>query len=617
MPPIDYTIPGQFKGVQIESPINRMAAIEQLENARNQNALAQFQLGAAQRAETKETNRMRLLSEAGDDETAVANALLKSGDVAGYSAYVKSIADRKTQKLTQTKTTGDIVTTRLAQSQSFINNLNPDDPDAGPKFLAWHEANHNDEYLGPLLASRGVTAEQSRDKINAAIAKGPRAIADLINQSRLGIDKFRENENKRLEAAYDEYGLNETLAGRTPVSREEFYSRQREGQPAAAAPAQPPAPAPAPAAAPAPAPAAATEVASTAAPVAAPAPDAAAPIAEPAPGEDRMLPTDVTTGRRTGVEFLDPLAELLYALATRTKDKDRSAALRAMADKIQDGFKKQIENQQPVYSEINLQNKIAVVKRDPATGKTTVVDTFDMGISPADKERLKNESTRIKHETTKIGLDLRRVNLETKRVAIAEQNAARDADPAYQQRMAAARAMGEATAKDQVKAQAMLPGVIQRGEEGIRLIDELVGKAPVKDKNGKVIVEGTKPHPGFETAVGATWLPGARFIPGTDAANFQSRFDQIKGASFLEAFEILRGGGAITQVEGEKGTTAINRMALAQDEAEFIAAARDVQDIMNSGIKKARARVSGLSTSGTNAPKSGVRAKANEIIGIP
>jgi hypothetical protein len=598
MPPIDYTIPGQFKGIQVESPINRMAAIEQLENARNQNALAQFQLGAAQRAETKETNRMRLLGEAGGDETAVANALLKSGDVAGYSAYVKAIEDRKTQKLTQTKTTGDIVSTRLAQSKDLLNTINPNAPDAGAQFRAWHEANHTDEYIGPLLSSRGVTAEQSRKRIEDAIARGPAAVAELINQSRLGIDKFTENENKRLEAAYDEYGLNETLAGRTPVSREEFYSRQREGQPAAAAPA----PAPAPAAAPA----AATEVAPTAAPaaapVAAPAPDAAAPIAELAPGGDRVLPTDVTTGRRTGVEFLDPTAEQLYTLATRTKDKDRSAALRAMADKIQEGFKKQIENQLPVFSQIDLKNETVITKRDPATGKTTIVDRFAAGVSPADQERLKNESTRIKQENRRIQLEAQRVGLEAKRVSLTEQNAARDADPAFQERMASARAAGEATAKDQVKAKAMLPGVILRGEEGVRLIDELVGKAPVKDKNGKVIVEGTKPHPGFETAVGATWLPGARFIPGTDAANFQSRFDQIKGASFLEAFEILKGGGAITNVEGEKGTAAINRMALAQDEAEFIAAARDVQNIMNSGIKKARARVSGLSTSGTNAP---------------
>jgi hypothetical protein len=314
-----------------------------------------------------------------------------------------------------------------------------------------------------------------------------------------------------------------------------------------------------------------------------------------------MLPADVTTGRRTGVEFLDPTAEQLYTLATRTKDKERSAALRAMADKIQDGFKKQIENQQPVYSEINLQNKIAVVKRDPATGKTTVVDTFDMGISPADKERLKNESIRIKQETTKIGLDLRRVNLETKRVAIAEQNAARDADPAFQQRMAFARATGEAIAKDQVKAQAMLPGVIQRGEESIRLIDDLVGKAPVKDKNGKVIVEGTKPHPGFSDAVGATWLPGARFIDGTDAADFARRDQQIKGASFLEAFEILKGGGAITNIEGEKGTSALNRMALAQSEQEYIAAAREVQGILRVGMDRARKRAN-VAAPASNAP---------------
>jgi hypothetical protein len=150
-----------------------------------------------------------------------------------------------------------------------------------------------------------------------------------------------------------------------------------------------------------------------------------------------------------------------------------------------------------------------------------------------------------------------------------------------------------------------LPGVILRGEEGIRLIDSLVGKAPVKDKNGKVIEKGTAPHPGFETAVGATWLPGSRFVPGTDAADFQSRFEQLKGASFLEAFETLKGGGAITEKEGEKGTAAINRMALAQSEKEFIEAARDVQRIMNDGIKRARSRASMPQSGTSTAPPTG------------
>lgn len=215
------------------------------------------------------------------------------------------------------------------------------------------------------------------------------------------------------------------------------------------------------------------------------------------------------------------------------------------------------------------------------------------------------ERKRLTFEAKRLQQDAQRVTLEARRVAVAEQNAARDADPAFQQRMAAARATGEATARDEVKARQTLPGVILRGEEGIRLIDSLIGKAPVKDKNGKVIEKGTAPHPGFETAVGATWLPGSRFVPGTDAADFQARFEQLKGASFLEAFETLKGGGAITEKEGEKGTAAINRMALAQSEKEFVEAARDVQRIMSDGIKRARSRASMPQSGASTAPPTG------------
>jgi hypothetical protein len=93
---------------------------------------------------------------------------------------------------------------------------------------------------------------------------------------------------------------------------------------------------------------------------------------------------------------------------------------------------------------------------------------------------------------------------------------------------------------------------------------------------------------GFQGAVGATWLPGARFIPGTDEANFMARFDQLKGASFLEAFESLKGGGAITEKEGEKGTSAINRMSISTDEKEFMSAARDLQEIIRKGVENAQ-----------------------------
>ena len=146
-----------------------------------------------------------------------------------------------------------------------------------------------------------------------------------------------------------------------------------------------------------------------------------------------------------------------------------------------------------------------------------------------------------------------------------------------------------------------LPNVISRAEEGVRLIDELIGK---RDSEGHLI-EGSKPHPGFQNAVGATWLPGTRFIPGTDVAGFMSRFDQIKGASFLEAFESLKGGGAITEKEGAKATDAINRMSTSTDEKEFIRAALDLQDVIRKGVENAQkraARAGGAAPAAPTAP---------------
>lgn len=193
-------------------------------------------------------------------------------------------------------------------------------------------------------------------------------------------------------------------------------------------------------------------------------------------------------------------------------------------------------------------------------------------MAPGEAERIKNEGLRI--------------GLEGRRVAVLEENARRDADPAFQQRMEAARTVGRKAAEGDVAAVQALPKVISRAEESVRLIDELIGK---RDSKGRLI-EGSKPHPGFQNAVGATWLPGARFIPGTDAAGFMSRFDQIKGASFLEAFESLKGGGAITEKEGQKGTDAINRMSTSTDEKEFIRAAMDLQDVIRKGAENAQKR---------------------------
>jgi hypothetical protein len=170
-------------------------------------------------------------------------------------------------------------------------------------------------------------------------------------------------------------------------------------------------------------------------------------------------------------------------------------------------------------------------------------------------------------------------------------------DPQLQANIAEAKAAGEFMGKNKATAAAALPGALEAAREGIRLIDEMVGQAEVRDKSGKVITKGTAPHPGFASYVGAG-MPGMRFVEGSDTASFEVRQKQIEGKAFLEAFQTLKGGGAITEKEGEKGTAAIMRMNKASNEKEYIAAARELQEVLRSGMDRAKAKAGNVAPSG-------------------
>jgi hypothetical protein len=249
------------------------------------------------------------------------------------------------------------------------------------------------------------------------------------------------------------------------------------------------------------------------------------------------------------------------------------------------GTEKFIELNKPTVTTQNLGGEVRAIATPGLGGAATVVpgSTAQVTMTPAQIEENKRARERIRQEGQRLGL-------EGRRVAVLEANARRDSDPVFQQQMETARTTGRKIAEGDVAAQQALPKIITRAQEGLRLIDEMVGKKEVLDANGKVVQAGTKPMKGFQGAVGATWLPGARFVPGTDEANFMARFDQLKGASFLEAFESLKGGGAITEKEGEKGTSAINRMSISTDEKEFMSAARDLQEVIRKGVENAQRR---------------------------
>ena len=160
-------------------------------------------------------------------------------------------------------------------------------------------------------------------------------------------------------------------------------------------------------------------------------------------------------------------------------------------------------------------------------------------------------------------------------------------DPAAIVRLEAAKAEGTATGKDIVAAVRTLPNAIESSQKAISNIDAMLGDARVVEN--KITYSKTPPHPGFSNAVGAG--VGLRFIPGTDASDFQERFREVTSGAFLEAFEALRGGGSITEREGEKATAAKTRMSLAQSEKEFVTAAREYQNIIRVGLGRAQERL--------------------------
>lgn len=185
-------------------------------------------------------------------------------------------------------------------------------------------------------------------------------------------------------------------------------------------------------------------------------------------------------------------------------------------------------------------------------------------------------------------------------------------DPVLQGRIAGAKKEGEEYGKASAQANIALPGAISTGEEAIRKVDELVGKAPVLNAEGKVVQAGTKPHAGFGQAVGAG-IPGLRFIPGTSASDFMARLGEIQGGAFLQAFNTLKGGGSITEKEGEKATQAINRMSTAQSEKEFNTAAREYQEVLRTGITRAKTKAQSLSSGGIPTGRQNAAPASGEI----
>lgn len=88
-----------------------------------------------------------------------------------------------------------------------------------------------------------------------------------------------------------------------------------------------------------------------------------------------------------------------------------------------------------------------------------------------------------------------------------------------------------------------------------------------------------------------------------DANRVQSKMDQINGQTFLQAFNSLRGGGAITDAEGAKATQAFARLNAAQNPKDYREALAELRGIVQAGVERARRAAGGGNTqSGVHDP---------------
>ena len=79
-------------------------------------------------------------------------------------------------------------------------------------------------------------------------------------------------------------------------------------------------------------------------------------------------------------------------------------------------------------------------------------------------------------------------------------------------------------------------------------------------------------------------------IPTSEKSSLKTR--KLRGV-FLQAYQALKGGGQITELEGAKAESALNRMDKAQSKPEYIKAAREYQNALRSGMERAQRQAAG------------------------
>ena len=203
--PLNPSIALGVRPIEIPNQLAQYAQVAQIEGAQRQNALAQYQLGSAQRAENVQNAMSRAYSESIDPTTGQIdyNALTRKLAAGGAGAQIpgveKTRRDLETAALTQDKLRTELVTSKTAQFRDRLTNIN--NPDAAAQ---WTIAMYNDPHLKNTVASVPLEAAL------AEIPKTPQEFDLWKKQNSLGMAEFIK-QNKPTTQVIDQSGQRQVV----------------------------------------------------------------------------------------------------------------------------------------------------------------------------------------------------------------------------------------------------------------------------------------------------------------------------------------------------------------------------------------------------------------------
>jgi hypothetical protein len=101
------------------------------------------------------------------------------------------------------------------------------------------------------------------------------------------------------------------------------------------------------------------------------------------------------------------------------------------------------------------------------------------------------------------------------------------------------------------------------------------------------LLEQAKTHPGREYGIGAT-ARIASGLPNTRAKGFDALMKQIEGKNFLAGYNSLRGGGQISNIEGDKTQNAAARIVTSQTKEDFNKGMYDLEHQVRTDFEQAQ-----------------------------